>query len=243
VTEITAINDYSTNYTATGQSVLNVDNPPFYFDQETAGDTDWWMGVPSDVGGTSDDKFAVGIAVDANGFGDDPKFRIDPNGVLWTDTANDPNVVAIGETQYDADDFSWVSSDGSNKFYTSGKVKSFAMTIYDPNVIELADPNVPILPCDPNIFSNGITIISLGIKTSATNTCTVTFTDYNSPTDASPDTIEAVTLSSGTEAGDDGTLTNSTIAAGSIVYAILSGVEDTSTFLQLWGTYYVNTNN
>jgi hypothetical protein len=237
---------YTTNIKVTGKTQVFIDNPPFYFNNATATETDWWMGVPLTGGsadGSSNDGMAVGIASNDTGFGTNTRWRVDPNGLITQAAANNPDVTDSNQYQIDDDDYAIVMSDTTNKYYVAQKVKTFAMTLYDPNAIEVADANVPVMPVEPNSFPGGITLISLGIKTSGSNTCTVTFKDFNSPTDGSPDTLEAISLSAATEAGDDGTLTNTALATGDIIYAVLSGVEDTSNFMQLWGTYYVNTND
>ena len=212
--------------------------PNLIWDVLTAGDTDWWDAVVADGGGKNDDKKKGGTGTTPDA---DVVYYWDVNGVYWTLTSANPDVTVQGERQWDNDDYGWVSTDGTNDFYTSQKLKLFSMTIYDPDTLNGVDPNVPILPVEAEVFPGGITLLDVGIKTDVSSTYSVQFIDMNAPDDASPTAIETVATSSSLEAEDDGTLSSGTIAAGNIVYIILPATD--IAYLQVWGTYYVNTND
>lgn len=229
---------YSTEIRATGKATILVDNPPFFFDNAEAGDTDWWMGVYSDVGGTSDDNMALGTG---GTFGTNIRLMVDPNGVLVTTPVADPNTAESGALQYDSDDFALAAGDGTNKFWIGQKLKFFSMTIWDPDNIQGTEDAIPVFPVEAESFPGGITLVDVGIKTDASSTYAVNFEEWTAPDDGSPSTIEAVTTSASLEAEDDGTLSDASIAAGSIIFVDLD--TDDINYLVVWGTYYVNTNN
>lgn len=113
----------------------------------------------------------------------------------------------------------------------------FSATITDPH--NLSEDEVSILPVEAEWAPNGITLYDVGIKTDNASSYSVNFEEWTAPDDGAPSTIETVATSSSREAEDDGTLTDSSIAAGSIVYVDLPTTEGT-TMLVVWGTFTID---
>ena len=231
-------NVYTTNIRASGKATIYVNNPPLYFDQVTASETDWWLAVNGDGEGDNDDWFEGGTGTTAM---TNTRWRFSPTGIFSHTAAANPAPTASGEEQWDSDDFWMVRTDGTTDFATAQKMKMFSMTIYDPDTLYAVDPNVPIFPVEAEVFPGGITLVDVGIKTDVSSTYSVQFIDMNTPNDASPNAIETVATSTSLEAEDNGSLTTSAIVAGDIVYIILPATD--IAYLQVWGTYYVNTND
>lgn len=147
-----------------------------------------------------------------------------------------PTTDAEGEIAYDTDDEAIEVFDGAASRLI-GTVDRFSATIYDPDSIQGTEDAVPILPVEADWAPHGIKLISVGIKTDANSTYAVNFEEWTSPLDGSPSTIEAVTTSASVEAEDDGTLSDSDIAVGSIIYVDLD--TDDIDMLVVWGTYYI----
>lgn len=196
---------------------------------------DWW-----DMVDTTDGKKKGGKGNPSDN-ADTVVYYWDVNGVYWHEPNAAPDTVAEGEYQWDSDDDAFEVYDGTQSVLVAQKVQKFAMTVYDPDTIQGTADAIPVLPVETEMFPGGITLLSVGIKTNASSTYSVNFEDFNAPGDASPDTIETVATSASLEAEDDGTLTKSAIAAGSIIYIDLPA--DDIDVLQVWGTYYVNDND
>lgn len=230
----------TTNFKATGKAVINIDNPPFYFDQETAGDTDWWLGVPSDVDGVSNDSFAAGLASDQTGFGSNTKITVDPNGVLWTDTSSAPDLVVEGARQWDSDDNALESTDGTNDFLLSTAYKMFSTTISNPDGVYAVDPCNVLYPIRAEKFPGGFTVQSVGISTRASSTYSVTFFDANAPNDPTPDII-AVAATSGSLVDVNNVITSAAIDPNDFVLFQLPATDANS--LTIWFGGLINDND
>jgi hypothetical protein len=114
----------------------------------------------------------------------------------------------------------------------------FSMTIYDPDGIQGTSDALPILPIETDWAPNGITLKSLWLKTDASSTYSVNFELWTSPTDGTPSTIETVATSASTEATDDGTLTTSDGAVGSIIFVDLPATA--ANWISVGGTYTID---
>ena len=231
-------NVYTTNIRASGKATIYVNNPPLYFDQVTASETDWWLAVNGDGEGDNDDWFEGGTGTTAM---TNTRWRFSPTGIFSHTAAANPAPTASGEEQWDSDDFWMVRTDGTTDFATAQKMKMFSMTIYDPDTLYAVDAEVPIFPVEAEVFPGGIQLVDVGIKTDASSTYSVVFRSKTAPNDGSPAAIETVATSTSLEAEDDGTITNAAIAAGSIVYITIPSTD--IDYLQVWGTYYVKTND
>jgi hypothetical protein len=122
-----------------------------------------------------------------------------------------------------------------------GSVKIASASIYDPDSIQGTEDAIPIFSVETDWAGGGIKLVSVGIKTDASSTYSVDFEEWTSPTDGAPSAIETVATSASTEAEDDGTLTDSDIAVGSIIYVDLPATD--IDMLHVWITYYVKENN
>jgi len=111
-------------------------------------------------------------------------------------------------------------------------------TIYDPDGIQGTIDAPGIFPVEAESFPHGITIKDCGIKTWSSTSYSVNFEEWTSPSDGSPSTIETVATSTSYEAEDDGTLTDASIAAGSIICVDLPDTD--IDMLMVWFTYTVN---
>lgn len=151
-----------------------------------------------------------------------------------------PTTNAEGEVAYDTDDDAIEVYDGSTSRLIPS-TKFFHATIYDPDTIQAVEDAVPVLMVEVEAFPHGITLLDLFIKTDASSTYSVNFEEWTSPTDGTPSTIETVATSASTEASDDGTLTDASIASGSIIYIDLPATD--IDMLQVGGTFYVNEGN
>lgn len=196
---------------------------------------DWW-----DLVDTSDNNRKGGKGNPSNK-ATEVVYYWDVNGVYWTEPNTAVDLVAEGEHQWDSNDDQLVYNDGTNEVVVAQKVKTFQMTIFDPDTINATDPNIPVLAVESEIFPGGITLLDLGIKTNPSSTYSVAFQERTTPEDGSPSAIETVATAGSSEAEDDGTLTDASIAAGSIIYIILPATD--IDMLQIWGTYRVNSNN
>lgn len=113
----------------------------------------------------------------------------------------------------------------------------FGMTIDNPD--NLAKDSVMVLSVDAEWAPSGITLLSVGIKTWAVTSYSVNFMEYTEPGDGGTESlIETVATSTSREAEDDGTLSDASIAVGSIIVVELD--TDNIDQVQVWGTYYVN---
>ena len=88
----------------------------------------------------------------------------------------------------------------------------------------------------------GIEIVDMGIKTRASSTVSVVFSEYTQPDNGGTETAvdAAIATSASTEAEDDGSLTNPGIAVGNIVMVEYDG--SVTDQLQIWMTFYINDN-
>ena len=143
---------------------------------------------------------------------------------------------ALGELAFDANDYALEIYDGSaSRLIPSTRM--FSATIIQPADVQAKIAAIPLLPVESYWSPFGIKLLRLGIKTNLESTYSVAFKEYTAPNDGSPSAIETVATSSSYEAIDDGTLTDSDIAAGSIIYADLPATDVNS--VQIWGTYYI----
>lgn len=147
-----------------------------------------------------------------------------------------PTVDAEGEIAYDTDDENIRVYDGSTN-RAINTIRIFYKTILNPDGVQSLEDAVMIFPVESEYAPFGIKLLSVGIKTDSSSTYSVNFEEWTSPSDGSPSTIETVATSSSYEAEDDGTLSDSDIAAGSIIYVDLPTTD--IDMLQVWGTYYI----
>lgn len=151
-----------------------------------------------------------------------------------------PTTDAEGEVAYDTDDDALEVYDGSASRLIPTKMTA-QMTVFDPDTIQTTSDALPMLAVEADWAPHGITIVDCGIKTDSSSTYSLNFEEWTSPSDGSPSTIETVATSTSYEASDDGTLSDASIAAGSIIYIDLPAT-DVNT-LQVWFTYYINDGN
>ena len=177
------------------------------------------------------DETGSGLAV----FATSPTFTTS----IQIPSASNPTVDAEGEFAWDNDDdnIRVYGCSGSNNCAVNG-IYYFSTSIYNPDGIQSTEDAVPVFSTETDVAPFGITLISVGIKTDVSSSYTVNFEEWTSPTDGAPSTIESVATSSTTEAEDDGTLTDSSIAAGSIIYVDLPTTD--IDMLVVWGTFYIN---
>lgn len=116
-------------------------------------------------------------------------------------------------------------------------VQVASVTIFDPDGVQAVSDAVPMLAAESTWAPNGITIKDIYLKTDASSTYSINLEEWTSPTDGSPATIETVATSSSTEAEDDGTLADATVAAGSIVFIDLPSTA--ANWIQVTVTYYI----
>lgn len=187
--------------------------------------------LEAQIADVSDFAMADGdIFTGVHDFGGVTSFEI-PNG-------NNPTVDAAGEVAWDANDYGIQAYDGSASRLIP-TVQHFEKTIYDPATIYAADPNVPLIPVESAWAPFGIKLLYVGIKTNNSSSYSVAFEEWTDPATESSD-IETVATSTSYEAQDDGTIDDGDIAAGSIIYIGLPSTAGT-TFLTIWGTYYIKT--
>ena len=152
--------------------------------------------------------------------------------------SNNPTTDAVGEIAWDANDFGLEVYDGSASRLIPS-TRFFSATIIQPADVQSNIDAVPLLPVESYWAPFGIKLLRLGIKTNSSSTYSIDFEEWTAPNDGSPSAIETVATSSSYEAIDNGTLTDSDIAAGSIIYADLPTTDVNS--VQIWGTYYIKT--
>lgn len=180
--------------------------------QDLSADRTWTLSLPAtiDLGGKT-------------------SFEI-PNGT-------NPTVDAIGELAWDSDDYALRVYNGSAA-YSIPINKTAQATIIEPEKVQAIIDAVSILSVESSWAPFGITLVKVGIKTNASSSYSVNFEEWTSPTDGSPATIETVATSSTTEAEDDGTLTDASIAAGSIIKIDLPTTDIAE--LTVWVVYRIN---
>lgn len=110
-------------------------------------------------------------------------------------------------------------------------------TIWDPDGIQSTEDAIPLLEVTSDWAPHGITILDIELAADASNSGTYVIEEWTDPTTHSSD-IESISFSTSTEAADDGTLSDSSVAAGSFVFIDL----DTTSlnFLTVTITYIIN---
>ena len=197
----------------------------------TAGGNLTWDGTTLNV----DDDFLLNdgdIGTGVYNFGGATSLEI-PNGANTTTNVE-------GQIAYDTNDEALEVYDGAESRLIS-TVHTFSGTILDPDSVQPLVDAIPILAIESDWAPHGIKLISVGIKVGNATTYSVNFEEWTSPTDGAPSTIETVATNASTEAEDDGALTDSDIAVGSIIYADLPTTN--VAILQIWGTYYIKDGN
>ena len=102
-----------------------------------------------------------------------------------------------------------------------------------PDQLQIETDDWPLWTIESGEYPSGITITDIGIKTPSSSSYTVSLLEYTSPTDGSPSTIESgIATSSSTEAEDDGTIADASVAAGSIIYVDLD--TDDVSWVMIW---------
>ena len=155
--------------------------------------------------------------------------------------AANPTTSAEGQIAWDSNNDAIEVYNGTSSNLIATRIKSIHATIYDPDGIQPTVDAVSLFSVETEMFPFGITLLSCGIKTSASSSYSVNFEEWTSPTDGAPSTIETVATSASTEAEDDGTLTDASIAAGSIIKIDLPATDIDE--LVIWITYVINEGN
>lgn len=153
--------------------------------------------------------------------------------------ANDPTVDAEGEIAQDA-------NNDALEIYT-GAESRLIPTIYvcsstfaDPDGLQAIEDAWIMLPVESTWAPFGITIKDIYLKTDASSTYSITLEEWTAPDTASSD-IETVATSTSLEAEDDGTLTDASVAAGSIVMVDLPTTA--ANMISVTFTYIINPGN
>ena len=160
-------------------------------------------------------------------------------GLAWGGSVNSYPESATPETD---DMVIMVDEPGGSWSIKRAKIGNLFVRVASASFTEphnLATSDIALLPIESDWAPSGITLLSCGIKTDNSSTYSVDFEEWTAPDDSSPSAIETVATSSSYEAEDDGTLTDSSIAVGSIVYVDLPTTSGT-TLLTVWFTYRIN---
>ena len=176
----------------------------------------------------SAETMTLGTVAGAVDFGEATSLEI-PNGA-------DPDVDAVGEISYDTENYLRVYDGSAQRAIPT--VRPFSGTIYLPDSVRAYGNPVLVMPIESEAFPYGITLTSLGLKTSATTTDTVTFVELTDPADATHDTLDVVIVSAGREQKET-TLTDSVVGSGNIIYVTLSASTGLN-WINVFGSYYIN---
>jgi len=154
--------------------------------------------------------------------------------------SDNPTVDADGEAAWEPDDNCFRTWDGSaNRAINTTKMFEFA--IDDPD--NLVNDSVTVLTVESEWAPFGIKLLSLGIKMKQPAAYSTTWYEYTHIcVDSGTETaLDAAIATSSTEcsAEDDGALSDSDIAAGSVIKVILPATDISD--LVLWGTFYIKT--
>jgi hypothetical protein len=117
-------------------------------------------------------------------------------------------------------------------------VEFASYTIIDPDGAQAIADAIPLLVVESTWAPNGITIANIYLKTDAASTYSLSLEEWTAMVSPTTTTIETVATSSSSEATDDGSLSDSTVAAGSIIFANLPTT--TANFITISFTYRVN---
>lgn len=150
-----------------------------------------------------------------------------------------PTTDAAGEVAIDtnASAYGALEMYGATASTLTPGLKVAHATIWDPDGLQSTEDAIPIMRVETEWAPNGITIVDIFMSADASNSASINWEEWTSPTDASPTTIETCAFSASTEFEDDGTLSNANVAAGSYVFIDL----DTTAlnFLQVTFTYII----
>jgi hypothetical protein len=209
-------------------------------DAEVATGTDTSRFItPAHLKGHTDDTYAQsvhGLNQDVSTSGTPSFSSVTATSALDIPSAANPTTDAEGEIALDSDDYMLeVFSSGTSRCLNT--LQTAQMTVFDPDSIQPTSDALPVLAVEVEWAPHGITLVDVGIKTDSASSYSVTFEEWTDPATYSSE-IETVATSSSVEAADDGTLTDSSIAAGSIVFIDLPATD--IDVLQVWFTYYVN---
>ena len=128
-----------------------------------------------------------------------------------------PTTDAAGEVAIDTDDSFLEFYDGTAS-RVIGSVYTKDALIHNPDGLQATSDAIPLFRVETEWAPHGITITRLRIATNAASTYSVNFEEWTSPTDGSPSTIETVATSESTEAVDDSSIDDASIAVGSYVF-------------------------
>lgn len=142
------------------------------------------------------------------------------------------NRKALSETGHSTDD-----QEAHQLKIGRSAVHIFSATIIDPDSAQGIIDAVSILPVESGWAPNGITLIRVGIKTKPASTYSVNFEEWTQPVDPAPSTIATVATTGGTQAETD-SLSDSDIAAGSIIMADLPATDINE--LVVWGEFTID---
>jgi hypothetical protein len=112
------------------------------------------------------------------------------------------------------------------------------IVIVDPENQQTISDDFPLLAVESSWAPSGITIKNIYLKTSASSTYSVTLEEWTTAAGGTVTTIETVATSSSLEATDDGTLSDNSIAAGSIVMVDLPTTAESWILVQI--VYSIN---
>lgn len=134
---------------------------------------------------------------------------------------NNPTTDSAGEIAIDRNnDFVevYAATAGESRVIPTLQFRSY--TIIDPDGVQAVKDAIPLLPVETAWAPHGITIKDIWIKIDAAVSYTAVLEEWSDPTTYGSD-IESLTISSGTEVKDDGTLSDASVAAGSIIFVDL----------------------
>lgn len=177
--------------------------------------------------------------------GFDNLFQVEPNAVFAGDVEFQANILlgasASATTASAGSSNTTVATtayvDRAIQVSGTNTLQTVSVTIFDPDGVQAVSDAVPLLAVENTWAPNGITIRDIYLKTDASSSYTINLEEWTSPTDGAPVTIESVATSATTEAEDDGTLSDATVAAGSIVFVDLPTT--TANWIQVSFTYFV----
>lgn len=154
---------------------------------------------------------------------------------------NNPTTDAAGEIALDLNnDFVEVYVNTASESRVIPTLQFRSYTIIDPDGLQAVEDAIPLLNVESQWAPFGITIKDIWIKIDAAVSYTATLEEWSDPVTYGSD-IESLTISSGTEVKDDGTLSDASIAAGSIVFVDLPTTA--ANFLTVSFSFIINPGN
>lgn len=154
---------------------------------------------------------------------------------------NNPTTDAAGEIALDRNnDFVEVYVNTASESRVIPTLQFRSYTIIDPDGLQSVEDAIPLFNVETQWAPFGITIKDVWIKIDAAVSYTAVLEEWSDPVTYGSD-IESLTISSGTEVKDDGTLSDASIAAGSIVFVDLPTTA--ANFLTVSFSFIINPGN